>query len=99
VALHFEEGRDFERAARYLRLAAENAANRFFQPDAIEILRRALERVHALESGAGLGLEIEILQRIGDTHHVFGEMSDSAESYRAAVDDLFTRTCVGNSLI
>src|SRR5262249_47062670 len=86
VALHFEEGRDFERAARYLMLAAETAANRFSQRDAIEILRRALERVHALEPGTGLELEIEILQRIGDTHYVLGEMSDSAESYQAAVD-------------
>ena len=86
VALHFEEGRDFERAARYLMLAAENAANRFSQRDAIEILRRALERVHALGPGAGLALEVEILQRIGDTHYVLGEMSDSAGSYQAAVD-------------
>ena len=86
LALHFEEGRDYERAARCLMLAAENAANRFSQRDAIDILRRALELVHAQEPGAGLELKVEILKRIGDTHYVLGEMSDSAESYEAAVD-------------
>jgi DNA-binding winged helix-turn-helix (wHTH) protein/tetratricopeptide (TPR) repeat protein len=86
LALHFEEGRDYERAARYLVLAAENAANRFSQRDSIQILRRALELVSAPPPGSDPELEIEILQRIGDTHYVLGEMSDSAASYVAAVD-------------
>src|SRR5207249_6829317 len=86
IALHFEEGREYERAARYLMVAAENAANRFSHRDAIQILRRALDLVPALEPGAGLELEIQILQRIGDTQFVLGEMSDSAVSYAAAVD-------------
>ena len=86
LALHFEEGRDYERAARYLMLAADNAANRFSQRDSIQILRRALKLVHALAPGSKAELEIEILQRIGDTHYVLGEMSDSVVSYVAAVD-------------
>ena len=86
LALHFEEGRDYERAARYLMLAAENAANRFSHRDSIQILRHALELVPSLGSAIGLELEIEILKRIGDTHYVLGEMSDSAASYQAAVD-------------
>ena len=85
LALHFEEGRDYERAARYLMLAAENAAHRFSQRDSIQILRRALELFSALTPGSNPELEIEILQRIGDTHYVLGDMSDSAVSYEAAV--------------
>lgn len=86
LALHFEEGRDYERSMRCLMLAAENAANRFSHRDCIPILRRALEVVSALATGSNPELEIEILQRIGDTHYVLGEMSDSAASYQSAVD-------------
>jgi tetratricopeptide (TPR) repeat protein len=86
LAVHFEEGRDYERAARYLMLAAENAANRFSHRDSIQILRRALELVRAPAPASNPELEVEILQRIGDTHYVLGEMSDSAMSYEAAVN-------------
>ncbi|MBZ5583049.1 MAG: AAA family ATPase [Acidobacteriia bacterium] len=86
LAMHFEEGRDYERATRYLMLTAENAANRFSHRDSIQILRRALELVSVPAPGSNPELEVEILQRIGDTHYVLGEMSDSALSYEAAVN-------------
>jgi tetratricopeptide (TPR) repeat protein len=84
LALHFGEGRDYEGAVRNLIVAAENAATRFSHRDAVQILRRALGLVPALEPGARLELEIQILQRIGDTQFVLGEMSDAAESYETA---------------
>ncbi|HVT94436.1 MAG TPA: AAA family ATPase [Bryobacteraceae bacterium] len=86
LALHCEEARDYEQAARYLMLAAENAANRFSHRDSIQILRRALELVRAQAPGSNPEIEVEILQRIGNTHYVLGEMSDSAGSYEAAVN-------------
>jgi DNA-binding winged helix-turn-helix (wHTH) protein/tetratricopeptide (TPR) repeat protein len=86
LALHFEEARDYERAAHYLMLAAENAANRFSHRDSIHILQRALELVRTPAPGSNPELEVEILQRIGNTHYVLGEMSDSAVSYEAAVN-------------
>ena len=86
LALHFEEGRDYERATRCLMLAAENAANRFSHRDSVQILRRALELVSVPAPGSNRELEIEILQRIGDTCYVLGEMSDSVLAYEAAVD-------------
>lgn len=85
LALHCEEACDYERAARYLMLAAENAANRFSHRDSIQILRRALDLVRAHAPGSNPEMEVEILQRIGNTHYVLGEMSDSAASYEAAV--------------
>ena len=86
LALHFEEGRDYEQATRCLILAAENAANRFSHRDSIRILRRALELISAPAPGANSELQVDILQRIGDTHYILGEMSDSAASYETAVD-------------
>ncbi len=86
LALHFEEGRDQEHAMQYLMLTAENAARRFAYRDSIQILRHALELSSTLAPGAGRELEIQILQRAGDTHFALGEMSDSAVCYKAAAD-------------
>jgi tetratricopeptide (TPR) repeat protein len=86
LALHFAEAREFEQAARCLMLAAENAAHRFSYRDSIQILRNAFEFVSAPTPGSHAELGVEILQRIGDTHYVLGEMSDSAASYQAAVN-------------
>ncbi len=86
LALHFEEGREYERAARFLMIAAQNATNRFSRRDSIQILRRALDLLRAFAPGADPHMEIDILQRIGDTYYVLGEISHCAQSYEAAVD-------------
>jgi DNA-binding winged helix-turn-helix (wHTH) protein/tetratricopeptide (TPR) repeat protein len=86
LALHFEEGRDYERAISYLMLTAENAISRFSHRDAIQIFRHALELVPELPETSGIDLEIQILQRIGDLQYTLGEMSDSAASYETAAD-------------
>jgi DNA-binding winged helix-turn-helix (wHTH) protein/tetratricopeptide (TPR) repeat protein len=86
LALHFEEGRDYERAIHYLMLAAENAISRFSHRDAIQTLRHALELVPELPATSGIDLEIQTLQRIGDLQYILGEMSDSAASYETAAD-------------
>jgi DNA-binding winged helix-turn-helix (wHTH) protein/tetratricopeptide (TPR) repeat protein len=86
LALHFEEGREYERAARFLMLAAQNATNRFSRRDSIQILRHALDLLRAFAPGTDPHVEIDILQRIGDTYYVLGEISHCAQSYEAAVD-------------
>ena len=88
VALHFEEGRDFEQATRCLMLAAENTQKRFSYRDSIQVLRQALELIsgHELSYGLTTGIEqgIQIHQRIGEAQFALGEMSASIESYEAA---------------
>ena len=83
LALHFERGREYEHAIRYLRLAAENAAGRFAYRDAIQVLQQALKLVPKVTSSAGAELEIQILEFIGDAHYALGAMADSAEAYAA----------------
>jgi len=51
LALHFDEGRDPERAIRYLALAGEQAARRYAHREATEHLRRALALLPALPPG------------------------------------------------
>jgi ATP/maltotriose-dependent transcriptional regulator MalT len=82
LALHFEEGRDYEQAARFLMLAAENTARRFSYRYSLQILRHALEIVPPSRPG----LAIPILQRIGDAQFVLGEMSASVATYQTAMD-------------
>jgi serine/threonine protein kinase/tetratricopeptide (TPR) repeat protein len=43
LATHFEQGRDFQRAIKYLRHAAENAAGRYAYQDTIILAHRGLE--------------------------------------------------------
>ena len=52
LALHFEGGRDYQQAIRYLILASENAAGRFAYQDSLEILRHALGLAAKLSSCA-----------------------------------------------
>ena len=83
VAFHFEEGRDYEPAIRYLLLAAENATSRFAYRDSIQILQHALKLVPKVPSDVGAELELQVLELIGDAHYVLGAMSDSAKAYEA----------------
>src|SRR5215470_10233676 len=48
LAMHFEHGRDYRRAIRYLRQAAENAARRFANHEAIALARRGLDLLKSL---------------------------------------------------
>jgi predicted ATPase len=48
LAMHFEQGRDYWRAVKYLRQAAENAVRRSANREAVAIARRGLELIELL---------------------------------------------------
>ncbi|HLA09106.1 MAG TPA: AAA family ATPase [Pyrinomonadaceae bacterium] len=52
LAMHFERGRDYERAAKYLQQAADNAIRRFAYKEAVVLSRRGLELVAKLPETA-----------------------------------------------
>jgi DNA-binding winged helix-turn-helix (wHTH) protein/predicted ATPase len=52
LAMHFERGRDYRRAIRYLRQAAENAVRRFANHEAIALARRGLDLLKSLPETA-----------------------------------------------
>jgi hypothetical protein len=79
MAAHFEAGRDFARATRYLLAAAALAAQRYAHGDAIQTLGRALDLVPHLAAEEGRVREIEILERLSDALYAQGEMARSAE--------------------
>ena len=80
LALHFEQGRDFERAARYLILSAENAGRRYAHRDAAGILEHALGLLSGLAPDTARSLEIEILERISDARYAVGDLDGSGEA-------------------
>jgi DNA-binding winged helix-turn-helix (wHTH) protein/tetratricopeptide (TPR) repeat protein len=83
IALHFEEGRDYERAVRYLMLAAENATRRYAHRESIEALEHAYELLSRLERDNAQELDVQILEKIGDSHYALGDMEQSAATYHA----------------
>ena len=85
LALHFEEGRDYAEAIKYLVVTAEHAGQRFAHRDSIQVLRRALELVPRLPEGERAGIEMAILRRMGDESYALGAISESIEAYEQAV--------------
>jgi DNA-binding winged helix-turn-helix (wHTH) protein/tetratricopeptide (TPR) repeat protein len=82
LAWHFEEGRDYRRAIRYLISTAESTAGRFAYRDAIRVLQRALALAANVDAGVRPAIEIEILERIGDAHYWLGAMVECAKTYQ-----------------
>lgn len=84
LALHFEGGREYEEAIRYLILASKNSARRFAYRDSIEILRHALELVAMVSASNRVELQVQILIQVGDIQYAAGNMFDSAQAYEEA---------------
>lgn len=85
LALHFEEGGDYDRAVYYLLLTAENAARRFAHRDSIQILQHAREFFPKLNADTRVEREILVSKLIGDAHYALGEVIEAAQSYEMEV--------------
>ncbi|HEX6729800.1 MAG TPA: AAA family ATPase, partial [Pyrinomonadaceae bacterium] len=95
IALHFEEGRQYEQAIRYLIVAAENATHRYAHPESIAALEHARELLPKISRENAPALDVQILERIGDSQYALGDMERSAATYhimatRAAEAGLLT---------
>ena len=68
LAHHFEEGSDWPRAVKYLRLAAETTRRRFAHPEAAVLLRHALELASKLPEAERAAAETETLEKLAMTY-------------------------------
>lgn len=84
IALHYEQGRDYGRAAHCLVLASENAASKFSQKDSIRALQDARSLAAKLEPVRQPPLEVQILQRLGDACCAAGDMAEALPAYEKA---------------
>lgn len=73
LARHFQEGRDWARAVRYLRLKAENDARRFAWREAAANLESALELAARLPENVRLQTRIELLAALANAHSTHGD--------------------------
>ncbi len=86
LALHFEEGRDFERAVRYLAEAAENSTKRFGNHEAAVYLSRALGLVDRIADGdAKITTRLDLLRQRGWVLRAAGDFSGSFADITAMI--------------
>ncbi|HSP69209.1 MAG TPA: AAA family ATPase, partial [Bryobacteraceae bacterium] len=79
LAVHFEEGRNYASAVKYLILASTEAARRYSHDDSLRLLQHALAVLPKIGSDASGELEIQILEKVSDALYAQGEMKESAE--------------------
>jgi DNA-binding winged helix-turn-helix (wHTH) protein/tetratricopeptide (TPR) repeat protein len=85
LALHFEEGRDFTKAIRYLGLIAGNAAKRFANQEAAQYLTRALDLVDRLAAGDRVVARISLLRQRGWALRSAGDLAGSLGDLRTVI--------------
>jgi len=82
LAGHFEQGGDWVRAIKYLKLAADTSGRRFEPRQATAILDHALELVSKLPEAERTVSEIEILEKLAVIYTVLSDMR-AIETYEA----------------
>ena len=82
IALHFEESSEYERAVKYLLLAAHNASRRYAHGQAVAVLERARELVTKVDESRRQELDLHVLERIGNAYHALGDLERSVSTYR-----------------
>jgi DNA-binding winged helix-turn-helix (wHTH) protein len=81
LAVHFEQARDLARSVTYLRMAAENAARRFANQEALGCLKKALELVGQIESPDQIDLRLGLIERVGVVLRSMGAVTVAAEQF------------------
>ena len=81
IALHFEEGREYEKAIQYLIAAADNATRRYAHRESVETLEHALGLLPKLTQDRAQEIDVQILEKIGDSQYALGDMEKSAATY------------------
>jgi predicted ATPase/DNA-binding winged helix-turn-helix (wHTH) protein len=89
LARHFQEGRDYARAVRYLQLAAENAAQRCAYREAAAILETALEAAAKLPEATRREAELGVLQQLAAAQDKLGATAKAMEPQATPVERAF----------
>src|SRR5262249_49482935 len=86
LARHFWEGESWERAFRYSRLAAEQAAAAFANDEAVAAFTMALESAGRSAAGAAPKVVALLAERRADVRMLIGEYDASLADYRSAIE-------------
>jgi DNA-binding winged helix-turn-helix (wHTH) protein/tetratricopeptide (TPR) repeat protein len=85
LAVHFEQACDYRGAVGHLCRAAENAARRYANREAIEHLTRAFDLVGHLPEAEQGAQQAAILERAGTVRRSMGDVRGAAEDFAAMV--------------
>ena len=82
LAYHFEQGADWQRAARYLQLASGAARRRYARREAVAMLQQALDLSSKLPAASSATMESALLEDLATmTAASFDTMDRAVESY------------------
>ncbi len=85
LAVHFEQARDYRSAIQHLRGAADNAARRYANREAVGHLTRAFDLVNRLPGAERGSLQTAILEQVGMVRRSMGDMQGAADDFEALV--------------
>lgn len=83
LAVHFEQGRDYLRAVRYLQQAAEQAVRRYANREARQYLSRALGLVKQAPPEGQSALRMSLLEQRGLVSRSMGDMRQAVDDFSA----------------
>jgi hypothetical protein len=83
IALHFEEGLQYESAIDQLFIAAQIASRRYAHREALDVLEHARELLVKTGAQNRSQLERDVLTRIAETQYTLGEMKMSVSTYES----------------
>src|SRR5262249_52490255 len=86
LSMHFVQGRDFRRAVKYLRKAAQNHFLRYANREAIAYLSRAFKLVERWPDAERTEARITMLEQAGVGGPALGEKGGSAEDFAFLAD-------------
>jgi DNA-binding winged helix-turn-helix (wHTH) protein len=86
LAGHFQEGRDWARAVRYLRLTASNDASRYAWREAAANLEAAFELAAKLPENIRVQTRIELLERLANVHTTSGDKLQAIKTWEQLVE-------------
>ena len=81
LAMHFEHGRDFQRAIKYLRQAADTDSRRYAGREAVENLNHALELVRRLPEQQQRAARIAVIGQRAMVSRAMGDLTSAAADF------------------
>jgi hypothetical protein len=85
LAVHFSQGRDHRRTVQYLRRAAENAAQRYTNREAIAYLMRAPGLIDRLPQGEQPALRLAVFALRAMVRNSMDDLRGAADDFNALV--------------
>ena len=86
LAMHFEQGRDYRRAVKYLRQAAQNHLLSYTNREAIDYLNHALQLIERWPEDERAGARIAVLERVVLARRAMGDMDGAAAGFATLAD-------------